>query len=234
MTSSTTREIAGSNFWVCTDPVDTSLFELRFAPSAYGHALVRSLVKARILPGAVTNEYCNVVRFKAHSVKPLKTFQQERTSCVYHVAKLIRSMSKQLAYMLEHESCTILGLHPDHVLVINDEVFVYAHTEWVTAYDRDTSMAMVSSPFTSDDFFVSPELQAVRELPAYVHYKTGYFSFGCLLLSLILGEGQGPARVDGPHLDVLLARHPIKDTRIFWLLSRCLVQDPAQRSIILL
>lgn len=226
------RESTGSNFWVCTDPIDSSLFEIRFAPSAYGHALVRSLVKARILPGAVTNESCSFVRFKAHSVKTLKTFQQERTSYVYHVAKLIRSVSKQLAYMLEHESCTVLGFHPDYVLVINDEVFVYAHTEWVTTYDRDTSMAMVSSPFTSDDFFVSPELQAVRELPARVHYKTCYFSFGCLLLSLILGEGHNTCKE--PNVDVLLARHPLKHTRIFWLLSRCLVHDPVERSIILL
>ena len=34
------------------------------------------------------------------------------------------------------------------------------------------------------------------------------------------------------NLEILLKNHPIKHTKLYWLLSRCLTEDPKTRSII--
>ena len=41
---------------------------------------------------------------------------------------------------------------------------------------------MISSPFTSKEYFLSPELLEVKVIPSYINYKTSYFSLGCLVL----------------------------------------------------
>ena len=99
-------------------------------------------------------------------------------------------------------------------------------------------MAMISSPFSKTNFFISPELFLVTEIPYYIHYKTSYFSLGLFIIYVLLGD-------DNFYNDYLLNNysekilnildnHPIKNTRIYWLLSRCLVEDPRKRSIILI
>lgn len=218
---------------------DSIAFQITF--SSTNEVVVQSLIKTRLLPGAYTNEHFSMVRFKADTVKPLTTFQQERTTSVAQVAKMIRCLSKQIAYLLETEHCVYMGFHPNNVLIINNEVFLYVvGSEWVVPCDPDTNQVTISCPFTTADFFVSPELRTITSLPAEVHFKMAYFSFACLLLSVILRgdntfyeEYLTHKREPKEMLD-LLARHPIKDTRIFWLLSRCLVEDPTKRSIILL
>jgi serine/threonine protein kinase len=99
-------------------------------------------------------------------------------------------------------------------------------------------MATISCPFSTEDFFVSPELLEIKEIPSKIHFKTSYFSLGLLLIYMLLAD-------DEFYTDYLkhkysekilesLNNHPVKNTRIFWLLSRCLVEDPKSRSIILI
>ena len=45
---------------------------------------------------------------------------------------------------------------------------------------------------------------------------------------LISCENDKKEEVTLKHLDT----HPIKDTKLYWLLSRCLLEDPNKRSII--
>ena len=97
---------------------------------------------------------------------------------------------------------------------------------------------MISCPFSPNNFFASPELIKIKEIPSFVHYKTAYFSLGLLIIYVLLGD-------DSFYFDFIehndiktvlnsLNNHPIKDTRIYWLISRCLVEEPINRSIILI
>ena len=95
---------------------------------------------------------------------------------------------------------------------------------------------VISCPFRANDFFISPELLNVKEIPSYVHYKTSYFSLGCLLIYSITMDDEFykdylREKNINQILDVL-NNHPIKDTRLYFLLSRCLLKEPQERSII--
>lgn len=220
-----------------------SQFIIKFENSSY--KIINSLIKTRIIQGLSADENYKLIKFKAESVKSLKEFKD---SCyikygkpgliVSDIAKMIRSLVMQLTYLSDNELSTIIGYAPENIIVINDEKFAFLGSELVAPFDEVTENAMISCPFNTSDFFVSPELLKIKEIPGYVHYKTSYFSLACLLLFAISGDDEfykdflihkEPEKM----LDIL-NNHPIKNTRIYWFLSRCLIEVSKNRSIIYL
>ena len=92
---------------------------------------------------------------------------------------------------------------------------------------------LISYPFTRDDFFMAPELYCIKEIPSFVNYKVSYFSLGYLILYTLLGDD-----IDSEDLqekDKICHRMKtliIKNTKLYWLLERCLVEEPKNRSIL--
>jgi serine/threonine protein kinase len=114
--------------------------------------------------------------------------------------------------------------------VINDHIFAFLGGEFISRVNNN--MALISYPFTPHDFFLSPELLKIKTLPSNVHYKTAFFSLGCLALHLLLPDNEFYLKQEQIDLEKLLNSSPIKHTKLYWLLSRCLVLDPENRSIL--
>jgi hypothetical protein len=156
-------------------------------------------------------------------------------------AKMVNYLSKQLNYLIDKENSTILGYNIDEIIVINDDKFAFIGSELIVNMEREKEkreMIKISSPFLVTDFFVSPEMIGIKEIPSFIHYKTSYFSLALLIIHCLVGENdfymdyinnKQPERILESLND-----HPIKNTRLFWLLSRCLDEDPTNRSIILI
>jgi hypothetical protein len=221
--------------------LEHSRYAISFRYASY--SLVNSLVKSRLIPGSSTDKYYRTVTFKAESVKPLATYLHDnyaitgrKSLSISAAAKILSSLVMQLSYLLEKESSTILGYTPDHIIVINDEKFAFLGSELVANIDVDTELIMISCPFSASDFYFSPEMFAIKELPAYVHYKTSYFSLACLLIYVVLGDDEFYKEyLRDKHREKIieyLDKHPIQETKMYWLLSRCLVEEPNNRSIL--
>ena len=221
---------------------ENSIFKIEFKYG--GYSLINSLIKTRIIQGGSTDETYKRIIFKANSVKSLEVFKKENmiiqgknNMLISDVSNMVRSLSEQLKYLISIEYRTIMGYNPSDIIVINDEKFAFIGSELVANIDTDKEYT-ISSPFSTSDFFVSPELLKIKEIPSKIHYKTAYFSLGLLLIYMLLGD-------DDFYNDYLkhnnsekiiesLNNHPVKNTRIYWLLSRCLVEEPKNRSIILI
>ena len=219
-------------------------YKLEFKYTSF--SLINSIIKTRIINGASTDEYYKSITFKAESVKTFNEYQNDKkiirgkaNLLIHEIAKMIRTLSKQLKYLIEKESKTILGYHPNDIIVINDEKFIFLGSELISKINsEEIGMATISCPFSTSDFFVAPELLKVKTIPSLFHFKSCYFSFGCLIIFSLLDDNEfykdylnhrNPKKI----LDVL-NNHHIKDTRIYWLLSRCLIEEPEERSIILI
>jgi hypothetical protein len=221
-------------------------------------SLVRSLMKTRIIQcGTLTDDYL-CLRFKALSVKSFREFIEQHKKMygssklnINLAAKMVLNLTTQLSQLLK-ECKTIIGYAPEEIIVINDNIFAFLGSELIADIDPE-EMAIISCPFNVNDFFVSPELLRIKELPAYVHYKTSYFSLGCLLLfaltegSVALTEGSVALTDDNSGDDFYkeylkeincnkiheyLNQLHFKNTKLYWLLSRCLVEDPKKRSVL--
>jgi hypothetical protein len=223
--------------------LDNSIYKIKFHYTEY--SLVSSLVRSRLIIGSSTDEHYNTITFKAETVKTLSQYMHDyevtrgkKNILVSDAVKMISSLVRQLSYLIEKTSSTIIGYTPENIIVINDETFAFLGSELVANIDVDTEQAMISCPFSAKDFFFSPEIIKIKEIPSYIHYKTSYFSLACLIIYTILGD-------DEFYIEYLrfkqiekimeyLDKHPINETRIYWLLSRCLVEDPNNRSILLI
>jgi hypothetical protein len=223
---------------------ENSIFKIEFKYG--GYTLINSLIKTRIIQGGSTDETYKVIIFNAKSVKSLEQLINERKISqgikkllVSDIAKMIRCLSVQLNYLIECESHTIIGYNIKDIIVINDEKFAFLSSELVANIDSEgTEMATITCPFSANEFFFSPEILKITEIPSKVHYKIAYFSLGILLVYMLLGDDEFyKDYLKQKHSEKIiesLNSHPVKDTRIYWLLSRCLVEEAKNRSIILI
>jgi hypothetical protein len=241
--------------------------------------LVRSLIKTRIIQGGTLTDDYLCLRFKALSVVPFAIFREqhkmERGSKILSInlaANMLSSLSAQLNYLTTKEFRMIIGYAPENIIVINGNTFAFLGSDLVAELDPvGKEMATISSPFKVTDFFASPEMLKIKELPSYIHYKNSYFSLGCLLL-YALTEGinastqginastqginastEGINALTEVSFDLIsdvdfykeylkelncnkiheyLNQLHFKNTKLYWLLSRCLVEEPEKRSIL--
>lgn len=229
-----TEIYSNSNLKIVEDIKKTNFRIEQISPDA---RLVNSLIKTRIIQGGTSTDDYYIIKFKAVSVKTLKQFQEERKYLTINEAtKLIADLTTQLKYLITQEKHTILGYSPENIIVINDTKFAFIGSDMFVKIEDDEKNILVSYPFSINDFFVSPELLKIKEIPSYVHYKTSYFSLACLAIYVLLSDKEFyNIYVNNQNTEVILDslhRHPIKNTKIYWLLSRCLIEDIEKRSIL--
>ena len=229
----------------------TGIFRIDFThPSP---SLIRSLVKTKLIQGATSTSDYKTIQFKATSVKSFAQFQSDLKAAtgasnlpISIAAHMTGCLTQQLKYLISTESRTILGYAAANVIVINDKKFAYLGSEFVSEIkpidpDQDNNLdnrTQICYPFSPTDFFVSPELLRITELPSYVHYKTAYFSMACLIIYALLNNTDFYTEyLQHRQADKIIAAlhpHPINETKLYWLLSRCLLEDPERRSILLI
>ena len=204
------------------------IFKINFAyPS---RALINSLIKTKIIQGGTATDDYKTLQFKANTVTTLI-----RNKTAAFAAPITSSLATQLNYLITAESRTIIGYAPENIIVINGKKSAFIGSEWVV--ELEGTMFQLTYPFGPHDFFVSPELFKVKELPAYVHYKTAYFSLACLIAHVLLGTeheyyNEYLKNKNPETILTYLNNHSINGTKLYWLLSRCLINDPRKRSIL--
>ena len=230
---------SNDNFKIIEDK-NTSIFRIDFLyPSAI---LINSLLKTRIIQGGMASDDYQTLKFKAISVKSLKQFQEEKTRKqgtsrfnINETASLIANLSSQLQYLITKETRTIIGYTPENIIIINDTKFAFLGSDLFAEIEENNNV-LLSYPFSTNDFFVSPELLKIKELPSYTHYKIAYFSLACLVIYVLLSDDEFYTEYLNNTLPSKILNylnlHPIKDTKLYYLLSRCLDEVSENRSIL--
>ena len=195
-------------------------------------ALIRSLVRTRIIQGAtVTRDYLTV-KFQAHSVETFFSNNKIQKIKIPEAANILQTLSNQLNYLLQYESKTIIGYQANQIILINGETPAFLGSQLIAELDPEgENLATICCLFNTKEFFAAPELLKINRLPAKVHYKSSYYSLASLIIYLLIYNQDNPHTFDNNPLSYL-DKHPIKNTKLYWLLSRCLEEDTNKRSII--
>jgi hypothetical protein len=203
---------------------DNTIYTFFF--SSLSEPLIKSLVTTKLITGAtVTDDYMSL-SFNATSVKSLKSFL--KASLPYElVLKIIYQLSIQLKYLIETHNETFIGYNINNVIVIDDTTFVYISNEELCNIEFD--QITISYPFSRNDFYMSPDISNIKEIPSKAHYKSVFYSLGCLLLDCLLckdeeSEERSPYKI----LDKL----PIKQTKLYYFLKKCLSEEPNNRYLL--
>ena len=235
--------IKNDNFYICQDQSDNKSFTIFF--DSYNEALIKSLLKTRIILGATTTEKYRSLTFKATSVLTFFDFQKElerenkSLKLTYNLAlKMTHNLVTQLNYLITQFSKTFLGFSPKNLIIIDKSKFVYLCDEFLLdIIIKNGEKLLIKSPFTRDDFFLAPELLRVKEIPSFVNYKVSYFSLGYLILYTLLGhdvesDSDSEELSEKDKINHRMKTLIIKNTKLYWLLERCLVEEPKNRSIL--
>jgi hypothetical protein len=227
---------------------ENHIFSIQFP--IHSEQIIKSIIKPRILLGATsTNEFQTLI-FKAVSVKSFQIFKEELfKSTGSHslpanlAAKLAIDLGRQIQYLITEYNQTILGVNPENLFVVDDNIFIYLSSEYLTEISPNSETMMVCYPIKPTYFFCAPEILTITEIPVNIHYKTSYFSVGILLLYALMNtksyefyeeyiqeEFEHSRKVKNicGHLNQI----PIRQTKLSWFIERCLVEEAENRSIV--
>lgn len=196
------------NFAISCSKTDKNLFSIVFPYPC--PVLCLSIVKSRIIRGATITDNYRTVVFKACSVDTL-----QKADTLQKRAAMALSLVIQLKYMVEECSHSFLGYNRENVVVVDGDKFLFLDSSLVYKISEDDTLT-VTCPFDKDDFFLSPEMEKVNVLPSYVQFKTAYYSLGLLFLSCFKER----------------ERDKYRNTKLGYLIKRCLVKEPEKRSIL--
>ena len=194
-----------------------SLFKIVFAYR--NEILIRSLIKTGLIKGATVSDDYKSIQFRAISVKKIN-----KKLSIPEATTLISDLAIQLNYLITVEGYSIIGYMLENIIVINDNRYIFIGCNMITEIDENNKI-LISCPFNNTDLYMTPELLQIKELPTYIHYKTVYYSLGCL--------AQHALQIK--ETEFLMSNsnsNSIKYTKLYWLLSRCLVKDVESRSIL--
>lgn len=231
--------IKNDNFKISQDDFDNKTFTIYF--NSYSEVLIKSITKTKIILGATTTEKYSSLTFKSDFVQTFKDYQMEMkretgmTKINYGlILKMTYNLATQLNYLITNYSKTFLGYSPENLIVIDKNKFVYLSSEYLLNIVDEN--IIITFPFSQNDFFMAPELSNIREIPSFINYKVTYFSFGCLLLYGLIGDDDflknDDEKTSQDKLKSIMDTIFIKNTPLYWLLKRCLVEKPKNRSII--
>jgi hypothetical protein len=237
----TTILIQTDEYIIEQDSTSPHLHTITFPPYTNSQILIDSIVKTQILLGTTTtiNKENNQTKlfFNATSISQLKKKHHYNQSL-----RLLYHLTKQINYLIQHAEHCFLGYSPDHAIIIDENKCIYLSSEHLQPIHNKKYLS-ITYPFSKDDFFLSPELKNVREIPSQIHYKTSYYSLACLIIHSLSDplekekeekekEEEEEEEEEQYKNDKVIDNHSIKGTPMYWLLKRCLSQEPENRSII--
>jgi hypothetical protein len=149
---------------------------------------------------------------------------------------MIACLSEQILY-LKNNHFSFLGFDLQDIIIINNNIFFIATNQYLVPFNNinmhgyNYNHISLLSPFVKP-YFSSPEILEITKLPAFIHYKSCYYSLAALVIYCLLDEYlfKGNEIKNEHEVDILL--QPIFSSKMYWFLKRCLYNDYEKRSLL--
>ena len=230
--------IKNPTFQIGYDKDNKNTYKIFF--NSYNESIIKSITKTKIILGATTTEKYNTLMFKATSVQTFKQFQDEleretgeKKMNYESILKMTYNLATQLNYLIINNFKTFLGYSPENLIVIDKNKYIYLSNEYLLNIDDE--QVVITFHFSQNDFLMSPELLNIKEIPSFINYKVAYFSFGYLILYGLSGDDNllnDNEKTIQEKIKLQIETTSIKNTKLYWLLKRCLVEESKNRSIL--
>jgi hypothetical protein len=229
--------IETNDFKILQNERNPSIFFIIFFKNS--KALINSITKTKILLGTTIYNNFTSFSFKATSVKTFKQYQEYlktkngSINMPYNeILKMIYNLTTQLKYVIENENMSFIGYNPENIIVFDNNKFAYISSEHL--FKVNNGFINITYPFTKTDFFMSPEILSIKELPHNICYKSSYYSLGGLIIYSLIpnNEFNNDNEHDVNNIEKIMDSLSIKGTKLFGLLKRCFLKEPIKRSII--
>ena len=186
----------------------------------------RALAESKMLGGMTTTQTFTQISFYAKNVCSLRAFlSQRREKLQYNQGvNLAQGLGLQLFY-LEKRAHTFTWFDMDHILVIDDSVFLCIDVEHLVPFDS-LGRIWFTAPFSVKLPHLAPEIKRLTSLPSAVTYTSVYYSLGSLI-TFCLADMETERSEPSAH-----ALEFIAQTKLYWFLLRCIGADPGARKLL--
>jgi hypothetical protein len=220
--------LSTNEFSIYKNKNDKTFFTIEFEENS--ESLINSLIKTKLIIALDINDDFRLLSFRASSIKSLKKFLLKRENITYENAlKMILSLTKQFQYLITREFVCFYEFIIENIIVIDDEKFVYLSNEDLLKLSDQNKIQFVI-PFGREGL-ISPELLKIKSIPSELNYKTIYYSLGVLIVYFLFDKNINNDENKNTLNEIL---KPIKGTKLFGLLNRCLLEEPDSRTVIYL
>jgi len=207
------------------------------------NSLFNSIIKTKLINNAtiVTQTDKNkTVFFKALLVESFNQFKEKQykinntNQLPYNlVLHIIYSLTKQISYLLKNESMCFHKLDISNILVIDDCKFIYLSYEHLN--DVKENKIVIYRPISKTIGYLSPELKNTKSIPILVSYKTIFYSLACFILDNITTNEQTNEQTNeetNEETKIANKLSYLNDTKLFYLLKKCLYNEPEKRFLL--
>ena len=143
--------------------------------------------------------------------------------------KMIDDLTKQMIY-LKKIQYGFYGLNIEDIVII-DNTFIVCSSQHLLPIEEDR--IIFYSPI-KQTYFSNPEIMKLTTLPSEVDYKCVYYSLGSLIIFCLLKKYLLVANEIKNTEEVEYIITPIKNTKIYWFLKRCLEENIEKRILLLI
>jgi len=201
--------------------------------NSYSKPLIQSILYTKNIYGPTVLEDYKSISFKASDVKTYTQYEafllsNNKTRRVsYDVAlRIIYSLSNQISYLLKVQNKCFYAFNPQNILVIDNNKFIYVSNEHLLNYNPEKNSICFTCPFNKDNGFYSPEVLSINTIPHEINYTNIYYSLASFVIYVLF---ESKVVINSNNIDNILIE--IKDTKLYWLLKRCLLEIPKERKL---
>lgn len=209
--------------------INESMYKLTINDIEFG-SIITTYIKQRI-QGAFQTKVAttrNCIVFPAKSVSKLTAKQRSYIECIH----ILKELTNQFTWT-KKGGYGFYGFDLKDVLVIDETIFVIWNAERLLCQAEDTP-SLVVDRIIDIPFCGNPELFQLTSLPASMPCNAVYYSLAVLLIYLLLHEYLLVAN-EVPTLETIeKVLYPIRSTKLYWFLKRCLCLDCNNQSSLVL
>jgi hypothetical protein len=185
----------------------------------------------KILKNSLYDEESKSMFFSAEQVNSLQNYLMNVKLSHLKCIKMIDDLTKQINY-LKSINYGFYGFDIQDILVINEDIFLICAGDYIQTL-ASSSEIIFYSPFKIP-YFGSPDIITLTSLPSTIDYKCIYYSLGALIIYSLLNEYLLKGNEIKSEEDIEKLIIPLKDTKIYWFLKRCLKTNSKKRVLLLI
>lgn len=190
------------------EPLCSSVCALSFLPSV-------SLSSSRAELSFIANSVCSFCDY-------IDTQAGHRNKFTYDDGLCLATTIGNQIFHLENRGHTLSWIDPKHIIVVDNKYFLYLGDEHVVKLSNKHTFFITKPIFMLESLYLAPEYKCVRKLPAELPKSAVYYSLAAVIVHSLFPDKP----IQEFHTNVLA---PILDTKLYWMLLKCLTAEPSER-----
>jgi len=138
----------------------------------------------------------------------------EKRKLTYNEAVQLFFDTEAQVELLENNKQGVIFLSPSKIFILNDRFIILDKS---ALFQLENNYFFIDKLLDKNHPFLSPELKAMKKLPSRIHRTTLYYSFALMIIKL---------------MDISEDLREIKNTKLYFMLKRCLMSEPIKRHFI--